>query len=37
MEDPSRPFYLAVQFHAEALPSLDPYYLKIFEALVQAA
>lgn len=37
LEDPSRPFYLAVQFHAEALPSVDPYYLRIFEAFVEAA
>lgn len=37
VEDPSFPFYLAVQFHAEALPAIDPYYLRIFEALVRAA
>jgi len=37
VEDPSLPFFLAVQFHAEALPPLDAYYLRIFEALVEAA
>ena len=37
VEDPDYPFYLAVQFHAEALPPIDPYYLRIFTALVDAA
>lgn len=36
-EDPARAFYLGVQFHAEALPPLDAYYLRIFSALVGAA
>ena len=36
-EDPGRPFYLGVQFHAEALPPIDPYYLRLFRALVEAA
>ena len=36
-EDPGRAFYLGVQFHAEALPPIDPYYLRIFTALVDAA
>jgi putative glutamine amidotransferase len=37
VEDPSRPFYLGVQFHAEALPPIDSYYLRIFSALVESA
>ena len=37
VEDPSRPFYLGIQFHAEALPPIDSYYLRIFSALVEAA
>ena len=37
VEDPSLPFYLGVQFHAEALPPINQYYLRIFSALVAAA
>lgn len=37
IEDRSRPFYLGVQFHAEALPPLDSAYLRIFTAFVSAA
>ena len=36
-EDPERDFYLGVQFHAEALPPVDAYYLRLFSALVEAA
>ena len=37
VEDRGRRFFLGVQFHAEALPALDPYYLRIFTALITAA
>jgi putative glutamine amidotransferase len=37
VEDRSRRFYLGVQFHAEALPPLDRFYMKIFNAFVSAA
>ena len=37
VEDPARHFFLGVQFHAEALPPIDPFYLRIFTALVDAA
>ena len=37
VEDPTYPFYLGVQFHAEALPPVDPAYLAIFRALIDAA
>ena len=36
MEDPDRAFFLGVQFHAEAMPPLDTYYLKPFSALMDA-
>ena len=36
-EDPDRAFYLGVQFHAEALPPIDSYYLRLFSAFVEAA
>ena len=36
-EDPARHFFLGVQFHAEALPPIDSYYLRLFSALVAAA
>lgn len=37
VEDDRLPFYLAVQFHAEALPPIDREYLRIFAAFVAAA
>ncbi len=36
MEDPDLDFFLGVQFHAEAMPPLDPYYLTVFTAFVEA-
>lgn len=37
VEDPGRDFFIAVQFHAEALPPIDRGYLRLFEAVVAAA
>ncbi|MDA3947845.1 MAG: gamma-glutamyl-gamma-aminobutyrate hydrolase family protein [Spirochaeta sp.] len=37
VEDTTYPFYLGVQFHAEALPPVDTAYLAIFTALIEAA
>lgn len=37
VEDPSRAFYIGVQFHAEALPPIDSGYLRLFHAVVAAA
>ena len=37
VEDPSRPFCMGVQFHAEALPPIDSGYLRLFHAVVGAA
>ena len=37
LEDPRQPFYLGVQFHAEALPPVDTAYLAPFTMLIEAA
>lgn len=37
VERPDRAFVIGLQFHAEALPPLDPYYLAPFSAMIKAA
>ena len=36
-EDPNLPYFMGVQFHAEALPPIHPDYLRLFSALIAAA